>query len=102
MTTSDVQLQLCASTSASTYSFLCPVCSLLVNKQASEQVVGVLVGSGVRVVSWVLPAELDEPKLGPAITHDDLLGFHFTLSEAGWLERSVEQLAAADPLRARR
>jgi hypothetical protein len=33
---------------------------------------------------WNLPAELWEPKVGPAITHDDLLAFHVALEGDLW------------------
>ncbi len=96
MTTRDVKVLVCTSTSFSTYSFLCPACQLLVNKAATEQVVDILVGAGVKVISWTLPAELDEPRIGPPITHDELLGFHFSLQTQGWLEEVVKGLGA-DP-----
>jgi len=43
----------------------------------------------VRVVNWDLPAELSEPKSGPAITYDDLLAFHFELDSDDWLEQVI-------------
>ncbi len=93
MTTRDVQVQVCETTGHSTYSFVCPRCRLLVNKDATSQVVEILVGAGVRVVSWSLPAELTEVRDGPVISHDDLLGFHFLLQEDGWLEAAVGGLS---------
>jgi len=78
VTSSELQVLICLDTGDSTYSFLCPSCRLIVNKPA-EQHVGRLVSAGVRVVNWDLPAELSEPKSGPAITYDDLLAFHFEL-----------------------
>jgi predicted RNA-binding Zn-ribbon protein involved in translation (DUF1610 family) len=97
MTIRDVQVQLCATTASSSYSFLCPACRLLVNKTATEQVVEILVNAGVRVVEWTLPAELTERRDGPAVTHDDLLGFHFALAEPGWLESQLADLDRAAP-----
>lgn len=96
MTTRDVQVQVCESTTESTYSFLCPSCRLLVNKSATDEVVDILVGAGVKVVAWSLPAELAETRLGAVISHDDLLAFHLRLEEDGWLERAVGDLAS-DP-----
>jgi hypothetical protein len=99
MTTRDVQVQVCDTTEHSTYSFVCPTCQLLVNKEATSQVVEILVGAGVKVVSWSLPAELSELHWGEPVSHDDLLGFHFLVQEDGWLERAVSGLGA-DPSRA--
>jgi hypothetical protein len=97
MTTRDVQVQVGYAADSNSYSFLCPSCRLLVNKTATEVIMQVLVGAGVRIVSWSRPAELDEPKIGPPITHDDLLGFHFALDEDRWLETQVTRMASADP-----
>jgi hypothetical protein len=33
---------------------------------------------------WTLPAELEEPKVGPPITHDDLLSFHLAMQDDRW------------------
>ena len=79
VTSSELQVLICLDTGDSTYSFLCPSCRLIVNKPAEQRVVELLVSAGVRVVNWDLPAELSEPKSGPAITYDDLLAFHFEL-----------------------
>jgi hypothetical protein len=79
VTSSELQVLTCLGTGDSTYSFLCPSCRLIVNKPAEQRVVELLVSAGVRVVNWDLPAELSEPKSGPAITYDDLLAFHFKL-----------------------
>lgn len=79
VTSSELQVLTCLDTGDSTYSFLCPSCRLIVNKPAEQRVVELLVSAGVRVVNWDLPAELSEPKSGPAITYDDLLAFHFKL-----------------------
>jgi hypothetical protein len=82
-----VQIQVCSTTATSSYSFLCPACRLLVNKPAGERIMEVLVSAGVHVVSWSMPAELDEVRLGPPICYDDLLAFHFELSADDWFER---------------
>jgi len=80
----NVQVQLCVSTNASTYSFLCPTCRLIVNKEATDIIVESLTKAGSRVVAWSLPAELSEPKIGPPICHDDLLEFHLALERDSW------------------
>lgn len=79
-----VQVQVCVTTGSSTYSFLCPACALIVNKEANDSVVESLTTAGSRLVVWTLPAELDEPKVGPRITHDDLLEFHLALESTDW------------------
>ena len=79
-----VRLHFCDSTAAAAYSFRCPVCGLIVNKRAGERVVAALTGAGISVRHWTLPPELFESKLGPPITHDDLLAFHLALEGDHW------------------
>jgi hypothetical protein len=79
-----VGVQLCTTTGAATYSFLCPLCQVLVSKPATERVVTALTWAGVRLVPWSLPAELMEARSGPPITHDDLLAFHLDLAAGAW------------------
>ena len=79
-----VGVQLCTTTGAATYSFLCPLCLVLVSKPASDQVVVALQGVGIRPVPWSWPAEMMEVKCGPPITHDDLLAFHLDLGTDAW------------------
>jgi predicted RNA-binding Zn-ribbon protein involved in translation (DUF1610 family) len=88
-----VQVQICVTTAHSSYSFLCPTCSLIVNKEANDSVVASLTSAGSRLVAWTLPAELDEPKIGPRITHDDLLEFHMALESDDW-QSELDALAA--------
>jgi hypothetical protein len=90
-----VQVQVCVSTDVSGYSFLCPGCSIIVNKPATERVVAALEAIGVPVVHWSLPAELFETKVGPPITHDDLLSFHMALATEDW----QAELAGLPPAR---
>jgi hypothetical protein len=77
----EMQVQVCSATGEATYSFLCKLCHLIVNKVADEGDFTVLTGRGVKVVRWDLPAELSESKVGPPITYDDLLEFHFQLDQ---------------------
>ena len=84
LTVDDVQVQLCVTTAYSTYSFVCPTCSTLVNKDANGTVVESLTSAGSRLVAWSMPAELDEPKHGPSISHNDLLEFHLALESEDW------------------
>ncbi len=82
----NVQVQLCVTTSVSTYSFQCPTCGVIVTKEANGAIVESLTKAGSRLMAWSLPAELNEPKLGPKITHDDLLEFHLAMEADGWRE----------------
>ncbi|HEY3810153.1 MAG TPA: hypothetical protein VGL49_01870 [Acidimicrobiales bacterium] len=77
-------MQQCESTGATAYSFQCPACRVMVNKAANERVVAALTGVGVAVTRWSLPAELAEVKIGPPITHDDLLSFHLAMRGDTW------------------
>ncbi len=84
LTVQQVQVQICVTTAVATYSFQCPVCALMVNKEANDTVVESLTSAGSRLIAWTLPAELDEPKTGPKINHDDLLEFHLALESDAW------------------
>jgi hypothetical protein len=86
LTTAAMQVLVCTSTGATTYAFQCLLCGVLVNKFANERVVAALTEVGVRLREWSLPAELVEVKLGPPITHDDLLSFHMALADGNWQE----------------
>lgn len=79
-----VQVLLCVTNASSTYSFRCPACSVIVNKEATDSVVESLTSAGAQLVAWSMPAELDEPKSGPRISHDDLLEFHLGLESDAW------------------
>lgn len=81
LTVSQVRVVVCAGDSRASYVFECPVCRRSVSKAAQPQVVDVLVASGVAVVFWQPPAELNEPHSGPPISHDELLRFHFELDQ---------------------
>ncbi len=95
-TTRAVQVLRCATTGSAAYAFVCPTCRLRVAKEASERVVRVLVDAGAAVLSWEMPAELDEPRQGAPVTHDDLLSFHLDLLAPGWLEAQVATLRAVE------
>jgi hypothetical protein len=63
-----------------------------VAKDASRRIVDLLVGSGVRMQVWRLPAELNESHRGPTLTPDDLLDFHLLLQTDGWFESVAEEV----------
>jgi hypothetical protein len=89
LTTAEVQVLICSTTSDASYSFRCPSCLVVVCKPTEDRVVDVLVASGVRMSVWQMPAELDERHNGDPLTWDDLLQFHFLLGEDGWFERAT-------------
>ena len=89
LTSKDVSVHVCSDNNQGSYAFRCPVCRLAVSKPAEARIVDLLVSSGVRLNVWHLPAELAEAHAGQAITHDDLLDFHFLLQEEGWFDRLV-------------
>ena len=92
LTVSDVSVHVCANDQRGSYSFRCPECQLAVSKPADSTVVDILVSSGVRLATWELPAELWEPRVGPPISHDDLLDFHQLLAGERWFERLTAML----------
>ncbi len=79
LTIAQVRVSVCATNNQGSYSFRCPFCQIVVDKEASQRVVEVLVASGVAVAVWRMPLELAEHRSGPTIGHDDLLAFHFAL-----------------------
>jgi hypothetical protein len=86
VTSDDVTVRVCRDDSAGTYSFTCPTCHDLVVKGAEPHIVELLVTSGVRLITWSLPEELREPRVGKPIDHDDLLDFHTLLQTDDWMD----------------
>ncbi len=86
ITSRDVTVRVCRDDHAGTYSFRCPQCDVTVVKDAEPRIVELLVSSGVELVTWTMPAELDEVHAGDPIDHDDLLDFHALLETDGWME----------------
>lgn len=86
LTSREMVVRVCRDDGAGTYSFTCPACGDLVTKDAEARIVELLVASGVELVTWSLPAELHEVKVGDPIDHDDLLDFHALLETDGWME----------------
>ena len=88
----DFELAVCNEPHASYYTFWCPVCERQIQKPADERVVELLIAEGINPRLWTLPAELTEPREGPALTNDDLLDFHLLLQKDDWfveVERAV-------------
>ena len=87
LTVRDVSVRVCANDHSGSYNFRCPECEMAIAKHAEPNVVELLVSSGVKMAVWQLPAELFETRIGPPISHDDLLDFHHLLADASWFER---------------
>lgn len=86
LTSADVTVRVCSANSAGSYSFECPTCARIVVKAAEPRIVELLVTSGVRLVTWHLPEELNEVHQGDPIDHDDLLDFHALLQRDDWID----------------
>lgn len=100
LTTKDVSVQICADNHQGAYSFLCPLCSIAVSKQADQRIVDLLVSSGVRMSLWHLPAELSEQRVGAPFTWDDVLEFHDLLETPGWYDALLREVGpVSDDLR---
>jgi rRNA maturation protein Nop10 len=84
---SAVSVRVCRDDNAGSYTFTCPICQGLIAKPAEPRIVELLVVSGVRLVTWDLPAELHEARHnGKPIDHDDLLDFHSLLERDDWFD----------------
>lgn len=84
---SAVSVRVCRDDNAGSYTFTCPECASLIAKPAEPRIVELLVVSGVRLVTWDLPAELNErDNNAKPIDHDDLLDFHSLLKRDDWFE----------------
>ncbi len=71
------------------YSFVCPVCEDVVEKPADRKIVSLLRSVGVETTEREVTIEnLDEERPeGPPITIDDVVDFHFLLSQEDWFEQ---------------
>jgi rRNA maturation protein Nop10 len=84
-----VTVRVCTADSNGSYAFQCPECGMAVAKPADQRVVDLLKSSGAKVEVWSLPAELGEQHVGPPITYDDILEFHYLIQQDGWFDRLV-------------
>lgn len=96
LTTLDVRVLVCSTTNEGSYAFRCPACRMRVSKPAEGRIVDVLVSSGVQLSVWQLPAELDEPHSGAAISYDDLLEFHYELQREDWFEQVAAMVSGGE------
>lgn len=88
----DLTVRVCSDDERGSYTFRCPDCRMPVAKDASRRIVDLLVGSGVRMQVWRLPAELHEAHDGPTLMPDDLLDFHLMLQGDSWFEELAQQV----------
>lgn len=96
LTSKDVTVLVCVTNNEGSYAFQCPRCRVAVSKNAEPKIVDLLVSSGVRMNVWQLPAELDEPRDGDAISYDDLLEFHFELQQEDWMDKVSAMISQGD------
>ena len=85
VTSRAVSVRVCRDDNSGAYAFCCPRCEGIVVAGAEPHIVELLVTSGVKLVTWDLPAELYEAHHGDPITHDDLLDFHELMAGGGWM-----------------
>jgi endogenous inhibitor of DNA gyrase (YacG/DUF329 family) len=88
----DLTVRVCSDDESGAYCFRCPDCAAPVAKEASRRIVDLLVGSGVRMQVWRLPAELQEAHGGPVLQPDDLLDFHLHLQSDSWFDELADQV----------
>ncbi|MEM7273734.1 MAG: hypothetical protein AAF547_11690 [Actinomycetota bacterium] len=93
LTTKDVHVRICDDTNQGTYSFRCPHCGMTVVKPAETRTIDLLVASGVSFTTWRLPAELNEPRVGEPINHDDLLDFHDLIQDENRLNAALAEFS---------
>lgn len=92
LTTGDVRVRVCINDNRGEYSFRCPACRMTVVKAAEPRTIDLLVASGVAMDTWSLPAELEEPRYGAPINHDDLLEFHDKLHDVDVWDAAIDTL----------
>ncbi len=79
LTADEVRLMVCSVDEHSYYAFDCGTCVDEVRKPADHTIVSLLISGGVTPIAWEIPAEVLEPKSGPAISYDDVLDFALRL-----------------------
>ena len=84
----------CSHAPLSYYAFQCTGCDSEVRKPADDHVVSLLVSGGVPATVWEVPAEVLEPRRGPALSYDDLLDFALGLGTTDLLAAEVVRAAA--------
>jgi predicted RNA-binding Zn-ribbon protein involved in translation (DUF1610 family) len=90
MEASVVLLSVDEASGVGSYSFVCPDCLEVVEKPADQKIVTLLLSAGVEVHETAR-LELSSRTLpgGPPLTNDDLIDFHFLLSQDDWFNQLV-------------
>jgi len=85
-------VRICREDHDGTYTFTCPECSLVHEKEASRRTLDLLVASGADVTFWSVPIErLVDLGFGP-LTHDHLLDFHDNLQDDAGIAAALGEL----------
>ena len=71
------------------FSFTCAECGARVARPAERNVLELLAGIGVRPAAGI-PAEVFEPRCGPALTEADARRFQRLLDDDDWFDQLVE------------
>ncbi|TAK69668.1 MAG: hypothetical protein EPO13_07350 [Actinomycetota bacterium] len=85
LTADDLQVTNAPAAGWATYAFGCPECQDRVTKPADAEVVRLLRGAGVTIVTITVPAEALESHHGAPIGYDDLLDFTLWLGASDTL-----------------
>lgn len=87
-----VSVRICREDHDGTYTFACPDCDSLHEKEASRRTLDLLVASGASVTFWSVPVErLVDLSVGP-LTHDHLLDFQDRLQDEGTIATALGEL----------
>jgi hypothetical protein len=87
-----VSVRICREDHDGTYTFVCPDCERVHEKEASRRTLHLLVASGASVTFWSVPVErLVDLSVGP-LTHDQLLDFHDRLQDDGAIATALGEL----------
>ena len=94
LTAADVRLRVCTHPDLSHYAFDCPECLTEVRKEATDNVISLLIAGGVVAEVWEVPEEAMEHHHGFALTYDDLLDFMVELTSC----TDIAALVPASPI----
>ena len=83
----DIKVLVCSSDGQASYNFACPACGYHVSKPADKAVTDILLSAGAAVTFWRLPQELTEEHAGEPITYDEIVEFHYMLSDDSFMDR---------------
>jgi hypothetical protein len=87
-----VSVRICREDHDGTYTFACPDCARVHEKEASRRTLDLLVASGAAVTFWSVPVErLVDLGVGP-LNHDDLLDFHDKLRDDAAIATALGEL----------